>query len=376
MPRPGQGSGPSRPGSSHSFGSRPTSGHRISTPRPGSGRPGSSSNRNSYSQPGFGGGFMGPPPGGPIPPHYHRRRGPSFFPMIFPIFTGSRRRRRYDSGYAGSVGSPPPRRSSGAGIAGIVVVVIFCLLLFGAIPACFSSGGSTNVSDTGVPASTYNREKIDNPNPYDANDIIDHAGFFDNPSWTQSQLRAFYDQTGIQPMIVINSYDPSLKTDADKDAYAQEYYQEHIPNEDTFLYMYFPDADPDEVGYMTTVAGLNAASVMDSQAQDIFWNILDSQWVSDQSTDQVFANTFNQTAKRIMTRTATSKDIWSKVLIIGIIAAVVIGIIAVLVVRRRNEKQRAEETERILSTPLRPDSETSESSSGSSDDDLLNKYGG
>ena len=170
----------------------------------------------------------------------------------------------------------------------------------------------------------------------------------------------------MQPYIVLNAYDSTLLTDTAKEEYAKKWYDEHIKNESTFLYMYFaePDADND-VGYMAYVNGKQVSSVMDSEAIEIFWAYVDKYWYSDMSTDDMFTTIFTKTADRIMTKSTTVADIGNNaVKAIGVIV-VFAGIIVVMVIRRKHKAEEAKETEKILNTPLNGDSEA---------DDLLKKY--
>ena len=132
------------------------------------------------------------------------------------------------------------------------------------------------------------------------------------------------------------------------------------------MFTYFAEADTDgDVGYMCYVNGKQITSVMDSEAVDIFWAYVDNNWYSDKSTDDMFVDIFNSTAKRIMTKTATGADVGVKFGIVAIIVAVIIGIIVVMKIRRKHEKEKAEETEHILKTDI---------SSLGSDDSLADKY--
>lgn len=393
MPRPGQGSssGGSRQSSSRSFGTRQSTGRRFgssgaSNPRPGSSQQrfsGSTQRQSSrgYNQPGmgpmdsgpFGGGPMGPGPMGPGPGVPRRRT--SIFPFLMGSMYGrsqANRRNQVPPNYA-PYGAP--RRSYGSAF-GIVILIVVIVLFF------MMCGCSDSSSDAAIPESTYNREKLETGNKYVSDCIIDEEGWFENIPQTEKSLKSFYDKTGVQPMIVIHDYDPALRTDDQKDAYAQEYFETYAPNEDTFMYMYFAEPNDSEVGYMDTVVGHNATSVMDAQAREIFLDYLEQDWYSSKSTDEIFVTAFNNTADRIMTKTATSKDVWSKALIVIAVVAVAGGVIAVMMIRRKHEAERAAETERILRTPIN-DGRPSNPSTGSStrrndddDDDLLNKYGG
>ena len=332
MPRAG--SGGSRPSSHRSSGghspSRSFGGHRISSgashSRAGSGRsvsprPGSSSNHRSGSSfhsappspPPFGKPRVSPPPrnGGPgMPPP--RNGGPGMPPpprngrpgMPPPLFRGPgmppppprRYRRRSDrrTYYGSSAGNV-----LGSIVAAIIVLVI--LLLFFSL--FFSTMTSVRSNGSSVSASTRNREKLDAGLSYDSNCIVDEIGWFESVSRTGQQLKTFYDKTGVQPFIVLLKYHPELVTESQMEEYAQKYYEEHIDNEATFLYMYFAGEDQDnDVGYMCYVNGKQVDSVMDSEAVDIFWGYLDRDWHSTMSTDALFENAFAKTAETIMAK--------------------------------------------------------------------------
>ena len=55
-----------------------------------------------------------------------------------------------------------------------------------------------------------------------------------------------------------------------KDNYAQNWYEQNIDNEDTFLFVYYEDQNPNEIGYMAYVNGKQVTSVMDSEAVNYF----------------------------------------------------------------------------------------------------------
>lgn len=255
---------------------------------------------------------------------------------------GGRSYRRSYSG--GSVGS-----SITSAIASIIVLII--VLAFVTIfLSTLSSGGSNHSS---LAASTRNREKLNTGISFDSDCIIDEIGWFDSVTKAGRQLRTFYDKTGVQPYIVLLQYHPELSSDAQKDAYAQEYYEDNIDNESTFLYMYFAEEDVDnEVGYMCYVNGKQVDSVMDSEAIEIFWGYLDRNWYSDLTTDQLFENAFTRTAETIMKKSKTKTDVIFVVAVGVVIIGVIIAAIAAMNIKRKHERERAEETQRILNTPL------------------------
>lgn len=270
--------------------------------------------------------------------------------------------------YGGSFYPRPPRRSTvivshGGNFNAVISLIIFIVVLI----AAFGGFPSPNSSSTkSVPKSTQNRERLESGVGYDNNCIVDNIGWFDNVNKTEKSIKKFYDKTGVQPYIVLNAYDSTLLTDTAKEEYAKKWYDEHIKNESTFLYMYFAEPDTDnDVGYMAYVNGKQVSSVMDSEAIEIFWAYVDKYWYSDMSTDDMFTTIFTKTADRIMTKSTTAADVGNNAIkVIGVIV-VFAGIIVVMVLRRKHKAEEAKETEKILNTPLNGDSEA---------DDLLKKY--
>lgn len=251
---------------------------------------------------------------------------------------------------------PPPRRgyygyrrnvytSSSSGLG----TLIACLIVFAVVIFSFFMIASDDSDVT----STINREKIENPIPYDNNCIKDELGYVENTSKLSKNLKNFYNKTGIQPYIYLKSYDETLTSDSQKDNYTQNWYEQNIDNEDTFLFVYYEDQDPNEIGYMAYVNGKQVTSVMDSEAVNIFWNYIDRYWTDDSlSTVEVFTKTFNSTANTIMEKSTTSNDIIKIICIIVGIIIVIGGIIYILRMKFKRDKEKAKETVEILKTPL------------------------
>lgn len=304
MPRPGTSSGGHRSSGGHSS-SRVGGGHHVG----GSSRPTGSSSFNR----------------GPSMHHYHHTPSPP---------------RRGYYGYRRNVYTSS---SSGLG------TLIACLIVFAVVIFSFFMIASDDSDVT----STINREKIENPIPYDNNCIKDELGYVENTSKLSKSLKNFYNKTGIQPYIYLKSYDETLTSDSQKDNYAQNWYEQNIDNEDTFLLVYYEDQDPNEIGYMAYVNGKQVTSVMDSEAVNIFWNYIDRYWTDDSlSTVEVFTKTFNSTANTIMEKSTTSNDIIKIICIIVGIIIVIGGIIYILRMKFKRDKEKAKETVEILKTPL------------------------
>ena len=304
MPRPGTSGGGHRSSGGHSS-SRVGGGHHVGR----SSRPTGSSSFNS----------------GPSMHHYHHTPPPP---------------RRGYYGYRRNVYTSS---SSGLG------TLIACLIVFAVVIFSFFMIASDDSDVT----STINREKIENPIPYDNNCIKDELGYVENTSKLSKNLKNFYNKTGIQPYIYLKSYDETLTSDSQKNNYAQNWYEQNIDNEDTFLFVYYEDQDPNEIGYMAYVNGKQVTSVMDSEAVNIFWNYIDRYWTDNSlSTVKVFTKTFNSTANTIMEKSTTSNDIIKIICIIVGIVIVIGGIIYILRMKFKRDKEKAKETVEILKTPL------------------------
>lgn len=304
MGRPGTGGGGGGSFGGHSSG-RSSGGHHVggTSSRPGTSRSSSSNSYNHYGPTFVGGGFGYRP--------YMPRGGPS------------------------------------------TAIIILIILLTVSLISSFS----------GKPKSTRNREKLNNQTAYTNDCIQDELGYIEEPSKLSRGLQHFYEKTGVQPYIVMKKYDPSLTSDTEKENFSRQYYENNIDNEGTFLYMYFEDQNPNDVGYMTYVNGKKVSSVMDEEAVEIFWNYIDRYWVDDGLTmTQVFDKAFNQTADTIMTKSTTGMDV-IKYIVIGVF---VIGAGVILIIirkqKRKHDAEKAAETERILRTPL------------DEGDDILKKY--
>lgn len=257
---------------------------------------------------------------------------------------------------------PPPRRrhyvyrsgggysSSGGFAITLFVVLVWLAIVMVLFNALRNTGGSYSHSAV---TSTVVRERLDTKNAYINDCIIDELGWFNNTSRTASRLKEFWEETGIQPYIILKAYDPALTTNAQKEQWTTDYYDANFDTENIFLYVYFAEEDTDnDVGYMTYANGYQTSSVMDAEAVEIFWGYIDRYWRTDADTDDVFINAFNDTAKAIMHVSTTGKDIVKWVIILLVV--VTVGIVLVTVIRQKNKraKEKAEEDARILNTPV------------------------
>ncbi len=258
-----------------------------------------------------------------------------------------------------------------------------------------STSASTTVTNL-IPSDTL-RERLETGHEYISDCVDDNVGWFDNEPKLESQLKYFWERTGIQPYILIKEYDASLATVADKEAWAEDYYMNYL-NDDVFMYVYF-DENPensdyfDTIGYMYQVNSDTVGTIMDSEAAGFFWDYLDGYWYDDSlNTDTVFIKTFKATADSMMyasdaaiaqaaeqakieaaeqakqeaaiKRNKIIKRVLTIILIVVGAIILLAGVLIAVAIILYNKQKKREEDERILNTPL----------SDMVDDDLVKKY--
>lgn len=320
MGRAGAGGGGHRSsGGGHSV-HRSGGGHRIG------GSSGSHSRAGSGSRMGSGG-YTPPPSGYGMPRRY-------------------RHYRHYGYGGYGGVSY-----GGGGGLAATIIVLIVWIAIIAIVLGAIRGSGSTNSYNS--VKSTIVREKLETGNAYINDCIIDEIGWFNNPTKTSAQLKSFWEETGVQPFIILKAYDPAIKTEEQKKQWAIDYYDTHFDTENIFLYVYFAEQDTDnDVGFMAYANGYQTSAVMDAEAMEIFWNYLDGYWTSDMATDDVFINTFQSTAKAIMHVSATGTDVILWCIILVVVIVIVVAIVLVVKMLHKRAKEKAEEDARILNTPV------------------------
>lgn len=349
MARAGGGSrSSSRSSSSHrSSSSRRSSGHRSSYS---SSRAGSSSRSSSRSS--FGGSSSS------FGSSFGRSFGNSLGTGLGRNLTGSygsHRNRTYGGSYGGSYSgeSYNPVKWSAPFI--VIILAIVCLV----IAILMYAGTIPSITGSKFPASTIARTKIENVPIYDYNVVKDEINYVDEEFTVGAGLKTFYDKTGVQPYIYFKAYDSSLVTDADKDTWAENYFDEQGFSENSMSFIYFEEKNPDDVGYMSIVPGYDTVTVLDSEALDIFWSYWDWYWFGDGTTEDVIINAFTKTGTAIMkvdeTQTTATMGVIKVVAILGVVA---IFFITTVVIIKGNQKKRQQEIEKtkadaeILKQPL------------------------
>lgn len=261
--------------------------------------------------------------------------------------------------------------SNGGRPAVILVVAIFVIVM---LTMFFLPFVAMNRVDADIPASTVQRKRLETGNAFMNSCVVDEISYIDNIKQVETDLMYFWEKTGVQPFVYLKDYDSNLQTDQQKEEWAEQYYEQNFDRDDVFLYVYFEERDTNSStpGLMVVRYGAQASSVMDSQAEEIFWGYMDRYWLdSSYSTDEVFELTYQKTADSIMRVSTTKLDVLKYVAIGAVVLIVVISVVVVMNKKRRHERERAEETERILNADIKNENLQDEVA-----EDILGKYEG
>lgn len=206
----------------------------------------------------------------------------------------------------------------------------------------------------GITVSTTNRE------PLGAEACIESDRWFeDHIDWISSDakmtkgLKEFYKKTGVQPYVIItdnvNGKGATL-SDSEAEKYLENTYDSLFDDEGHLLFLFLEYESGVYKDYL--YAGNQAASVIDTEAQEIIYDFADYYYTSNLDDDEFFSTVFESSAERIMRKTTTKNDILMKgILIIGIIGG--ISLIGYIIIRKKKiALQETEEKRRILETPI------------------------
>ena len=228
------------------------------------------------------------------------------------------------------------------GCASVVAILVAVAL----IVAMVSSLGSCSGSD--VAASTVQREKLPASAVAETAYYTDEdGGWIRSPSELESGLRAFYDDTGVQPYVYILPNGTSTSA-SELSERAAQLYDQLFSDEGHFLLVFCDDGNGSfTCGY---AVGSQAKTVMDDEAVGILADYLDRYYNDlSLSEEEIFSRAFADTGQRIMSVTVSPV-----VPVAACVAVVGVAGISYLVFRKVRADRRAERErrERILNTPL------------------------
>ena len=216
----------------------------------------------------------------------------------------------------------------------------------------------THTRTTTIERSTKERTKLD-ANVNNVGYYTDEIGWIYNSNTLEDGMREFYAKTGVSPYLYLTDNiggDPMPSANA-IDAFAEEKYRELFTDEAHLLVVFvdsveLEDAGTDFVGRYYSGGQIDV--VMDEEALDILGDYISTYYYdSSLSEEELFSKAFEDAGETIMT---VYKSPWVKA---WMVIAIVGGTVVIVLVSynwwkkaEKRKKEKAEETERILNTPL------------------------
>ena len=317
-------------GGGRSFGGRPSSSNsnpRAHTPTP----PSHSPNRPIHHTPPISGGYVAP--GRTI------------------INTGGGGNYNNNSGNNGSFQQKPKKKGNGLLTSVIMIAIAFFMVLV--IVGLFADDTDSMTNTTERTALTGAVQMTD----YYEDDI----GWITEKDVLIEGLENFYHETGVQPYVLLVPYNSQFWNGSDFNgdagqAYLEQVYADTFNDEAHFIFAYFACANDSKDtldGEFEYLKGYQADTIMDNEALKIFWGYFESYYNDTFYTlEEMFANTFTDTADRIMSHPTNGYDTMIVLIIAAGIAIVIIGIVMIVRTSAQRKREKEEYTRHILEAPL------------------------
>ena len=240
----------------------------------------------------------------------------------------------------------PYFHQSSPGFLTILIVLIVAVFLI----TYSGPSNSNNTHSSGqITASTVKREPLPKGAVTETGYYTDELDWIGNQTTLTAGLKNFYKKTGVQPYLYITDTIDGTHAPSDDqvEQFANSTYESLFSDEAHLLVIFF---EYDNTYHTWYLAGSQAKTVLDQEAMDILLDYIDRYYYDqDLTDDQMFSKAFDAAGERIMSVTTSP---WVPVL-------VVLGILAVLTVAffwwrsyKKQKNREAEETEKILHTPL------------------------
>ena len=218
---------------------------------------------------------------------------------------------------------------------------MFVLLLIVAI-------ASGSCSSSSVAKSTIEREALPASATVETAYYTDaDGGWIGNASQLESGMRHFYEETGVQPYLYILPNGTVASSD-DLAGYAEELYGQLFSDDGHFILVFCDDGNG-RVTYGYHM-GTQARTVLDDEAIQILLEYLEINYYDTSlSEEELFSDTFAETADRIMQVTPSPVV---PIVVCIIVVTVAGAVVFIVMTRMRAKKAEADRMEEILNTPL------------------------
>lgn len=234
-----------------------------------------------------------------------------------------------------------PRNYGGGCVRPLAFLIILLIIAANSVFTNYDSGSST------VEQSDTERTAYTGTETYDSW-YIDEMNFIDHDSDLTDGLKYFYSKTGIQPYVMILDYDSAIWpngtwSETEAESYLADFYNETFSDNGHMILAYFAcENDSEDMdGTFYIYYGSGAYSVMDDEAETIFWSYFDMNYDNlDLSIAEFIGNTFEETADNIM-HVDDGMSI-RNIIVFGGIAIVIILVIVAFIVKKIMKKDEEE----------------------------------
>ena len=270
--------------------------------------------------------------------------GPLTFFGLGSLFGGGRRRNPYyDRPYYGGGGGGGC--CSGSCLSSFVVLFILFFLIylfFGSVFGAFSDSSSNSSNGSAITIKNE-RVKLESSLLNKSSEWIDdNAGWLKNKNIVINSMQYFLDKTGIQPYLMIYDNVDGKKTfnDSDVEKVMENKYNLLFNDEAHMIFMFIEPYTNNFYRYI--YSGISANTLMDSEAQEVMYNIVDRYYVSDMTDDEYFSKIFRDTADTIMQDIVNENEV-KKTKSIGMFIIFGIGLAGIIIYMRHKQKIKEQE---------------------------------
>lgn len=165
-------------------------------------------------------------------------------------------------------------------------------------------------------------------------------------------LKTFYNKTGVQPYLWItdNVNGKAKPNTSDFETALKSKYSELFKDEGHVIVCFMESSPSVYATYYW--AGSAAKGVIDDEAGEILLDVIDSKYTSDLSDEEMFSKSFSDAATRMMKVGRTTKQLIIIAVIVLLCLGFVVSVYLWVKTRAKARAEEAEETQRILNTPI------------------------
>ena len=165
-------------------------------------------------------------------------------------------------------------------------------------------------------------------------------------------LKTFYDKTGVQPYLwITDNINGKIEPNtSDFETALKSKYLELFKDEGHVIVCFMESSPSVYATYYW--AGSAAKGVIDDEAGEILLDVIDSKYTSDLSDEEMFSKSFSDAATRMMKVGHTTKQLIIIAVIVLLCLGFVVSVYLWVKTRAKARAEEAEETQRILNTPI------------------------